>query len=129
MSTTCAASPTRSTPMTRMSVSFSSRSGPAARLSSTSASGTFPSTPWSTRRFRFTWRDGRAADMPLTLYVDGDRWHQHLQQVRDAHPGIVPVLKGNGYGFGLGRLASKAAWLGVDTVAVGTYPEVAPVVK
>ena len=65
--------------------------------------------------------------MPLTLYVDGPRWRTHLTQVRDSHPGIVPVLKGNGYGFGLDRLAGRAAWLGVDTVAVGTYPEVAPV--
>jgi alanine racemase len=63
--------------------------------------------------------------MPLTLYVDGARWRAHLQQVRDSHPGIVPVLKGNGYGFGIERLASRAAWLGVDTVAVGTYGEVA----
>jgi alanine racemase len=67
--------------------------------------------------------------MPLTLYVDGDRWRTHLQEVRDAHPGIVPVLKGNGYGFGVSRLAAKAAWLGVDTVAVGTYPEVATAVE
>jgi alanine racemase len=66
--------------------------------------------------------------MPLTLYVDGERWRGHLQQVRDAHPGIVPVLKGNGYGFGLERLAQRASWLGVDTVAVGTYDEVTPVV-
>src|SRR6476619_2419824 len=66
--------------------------------------------------------------MPLTLYVDGERWRAHLQRVRDAHPGIVPVLKGNGYGFGLERLAQRAAWLGVDTVAVGSYAEVAPVV-
>ncbi len=65
--------------------------------------------------------------MPLTLYVDGDRWRHHLQAVRDAHPGIVPVLKGNGYGFGLDRLAHRAAWLGADTVAVGMYAEVAPV--
>ncbi|NUR08070.1 MAG: alanine racemase [Nocardioidaceae bacterium] len=64
--------------------------------------------------------------MPLTLYVDGERWRKHLQAVRDAHPGIVPVLKGNGYGFGIGRLAATSAWLGADTVAVGTYPEVAP---
>ena len=65
--------------------------------------------------------------MPLTLYVDGERWRTHLQQVRDAHPGIVPVLKGNGYGFGLERLAQRASWLGVDTIAVGTYAEVASV--
>jgi hypothetical protein len=62
--------------------------------------------------------------VPLTLYVDGNRWRTHLNAVRDAHPGIVPVLKGNGYGFGLERLARTAAWFGVDTVAVGEYPEV-----
>jgi alanine racemase-like protein len=60
----------------------------------------------------------------LSLYVDGDRWRSHLRGVLDSHPGLVPVLKGNGYGFGLHRLARKAAWLGVDTVAVGTYDEV-----
>ncbi len=38
-------------------------------------------------------------------------------------PGLTPVAKGNGYGFGLGRLARKAQWLGVDTLAVGTYDE------
>ena len=63
--------------------------------------------------------------MPLTLYVDGDRWHAHLRRVRDAHPGIVPVIKGNGYGFGIARLAERSTWLGVDTLAVGTYAEVA----
>jgi alanine racemase len=62
--------------------------------------------------------------MPVTLYVDGDKWRTHLRAVRDAHPGIVPVLKGNGYGFGVDRLARKAASLGVDTVAVGEYAEV-----
>jgi alanine racemase len=62
--------------------------------------------------------------MPVTLYVDGERWRHQLQAVRDAHPGIVPVIKGNGYGFGIDRLARKAAWLGVDTVAVGEYTEV-----
>jgi hypothetical protein len=65
--------------------------------------------------------------MPLTLYVDGPRWRAHQQQVCDAHPGIVPVVKGNGYGFGVPRLAQEAERLGVDTVAVGMYHEVAPV--
>jgi alanine racemase len=60
----------------------------------------------------------------LTLYVDGERWRSHLRAVRDAHPGLVPVAKGNGYGFGNARLARKAQWLGVDTLAVGTYAEV-----
>jgi len=61
--------------------------------------------------------------MTLTLTVDGERWRRHLRAVADAHPGLVPVAKGNGYGFGLARLARKAQWLGVDTVAVGTYDE------
>jgi alanine racemase len=61
--------------------------------------------------------------MTLTLTVDGDRWRRHLRAVADAHPGLVPVAKGNGYGFGLARLARKAQWLGVDTLAVGTYDE------
>ncbi|MFC5176302.1 alanine racemase [Nocardioides taihuensis] len=61
--------------------------------------------------------------MSLTLTVDGDRWRTHLRAVAAAHPGLVPVVKGNGYGFGLHRLARRAAWLGVDTIAVGTYEE------
>ncbi len=61
--------------------------------------------------------------MSLTLTVDGDRWRTHLKTVAGEQPGLVPVAKGNGYGFGLGRLARKADWLGVDTLAVGTYDE------
>jgi alanine racemase len=63
----------------------------------------------------------------LTLYVDGPRWRAHLEQVVATHPGIVPVAKGNGYGFGNRRLAEVAQQLGADTVAVGTYAEVAEV--
>jgi len=59
----------------------------------------------------------------LSLYVDGDRWRTHLKDVLARNPGLVPVAKGNGYGFGLHRLARKAEWLGVDTIAVGTYDE------
>ncbi len=62
--------------------------------------------------------------MGLVLRVDGDRWRAHLRGVHDRHPGLVPVVKGNGYGFGLGRLARKSAWLGVDTLAIGTYEEI-----
>ena len=66
--------------------------------------------------------------MSLTLTVDGDRWRGHLRAVADAEPDLVPVAKGNGYGFGLGRLARKAEWLRqragcCDTLAVGTYDE------
>ena len=61
------------------------------------------------------------------MYVDGRRWHAHLQRVHDTRPGLVPVIKGNGYGFGVERLAEGAAWLGVDTVAAGMYSEVVPI--
>ena len=61
--------------------------------------------------------------MSLVLHVDGDRWRAHLRSTLASHPGLVPVAKGNGYGLGLGRLARKAEWLGVDTLAVGTYEE------
>jgi alanine racemase len=67
--------------------------------------------------------------MSLTLTVDGERWRRHLRTVADATPGLVPVAKGNGYGFGIGRLARKAAWLGADTLAVGTYHELPEVMQ
>lgn len=62
--------------------------------------------------------------MSLILRVDGVRWRTHLRAVHERNPGLVPVAKGNGYGFGLTRLARRAQWLGVDTLAVGTYEEV-----
>jgi alanine racemase len=61
--------------------------------------------------------------MSLTLTVDGELWRRHLRAAADATPGLVPVIKGNGYGFTVGRLARKSAWLGADTVGVGTYTE------
>ncbi len=61
--------------------------------------------------------------MSLNLTVDGERWRRHLRLVADTTPGLVPVAKGNGYGFGVARLARKSDWLGVDTLAVGTYHE------
>jgi len=38
--------------------------------------------------------------MALTLTVDRARWQAHVAAVRATHPGLVPVVKGNGYGFG-----------------------------
>ena len=67
--------------------------------------------------------------MSLTLTVAGDRWRRHLRSVADQTPGLVPVAKGNGYGFGLARLARKADWLGADTLAVGTYEELPEVAQ
>jgi len=59
----------------------------------------------------------------LTLHVDVPRWRAQHERVRAAYPGLVPVIKGNGYGFGLDLLAHEAARLGADTVAVGTDAE------
>ncbi len=67
--------------------------------------------------------------MSFVLYVDGDRWRAQLRAVTAAHVGIVPVIKGNGYGFGSGRLARRAGWLGADTIAVGTYEDVPEVLS
>jgi hypothetical protein len=61
--------------------------------------------------------------MSLRLTVDGERWRAHLRSVVEETPGLVPVAKGNGYGFTLGRLARRADWLGSDVLAVGTYAE------
>lgn len=63
--------------------------------------------------------------MPLTLQVDVQRWRQHTRRIIDANAGIVPVIKGNGYGLGRDLLATEAAALGADQIAVGTYEEIA----
>jgi hypothetical protein len=60
----------------------------------------------------------------FTLYVDGRRWREHQDTFAAATPGLVPVAKGNGYGFGNRRLAAEAARLRSDTIAVGTPDEV-----
>jgi alanine racemase len=60
----------------------------------------------------------------VRLRLDAERWREHLGVVARATPGLVPVIKGNGYGFGRTRLAEEAARLGVDTVAVGVAKEV-----
>ncbi|NGN67486.1 alanine racemase [Streptomyces sp. A7024] len=63
--------------------------------------------------------------MALTLYIDTARWRGHQQQVLQQFPGIVPVCKGNGYGFGHERLAAEASGFGADVLAVGTVYEAA----
>ena len=44
-----------------------------------------------------------------------------------SHPGLVPVIKGNGYGFGIEFLAAEANRLGVETIAVGLASEISRV--
>ncbi|CAN2182458.1 Alanine racemase, N-terminal [Candidatus Nanopelagicaceae bacterium] len=65
--------------------------------------------------------------MPLSLHIDGQKWRSHLGAMVSAKPGLVPVIKGNGYGFGLEFLADEATRLGVDIVAVGLASEVVKV--
>jgi hypothetical protein len=65
--------------------------------------------------------------MTLSLYVDGPSWRAHTDSVAAAQPGLVPVVKGNGYGFGLALAAAEAARLGVPTLAVGLCGEVGQV--
>lgn len=65
--------------------------------------------------------------MTLTLQIDHDRWLAHLRRTLAGQPGTVPVLKGNGYGFGVDFLARRMSGLGVEQVAVGTDQELAVV--
>lgn len=62
------------------------------------------------------------ARVTVTLTVRTAPWRAHVAQLANAVDGLVPVVKGNGYGFGriaLARLASEFC----DTVAVGTIHE------
>jgi alanine racemase len=66
----------------------------------------------------------------LTLTVDRQRWRAHLARTVAAFPGLVPVVKGNGYGFGRTYLAELVAvWArtttALDELAVGTVHELA----
>jgi alanine racemase len=65
----------------------------------------------------------------VTLRLNTARWREYLRTVAEAVPGIVPVIKGNGYGFGLRRLAEESALLGVHVAAVGMAREVASVTE
>ncbi|KQX74129.1 MULTISPECIES: alanine racemase [unclassified Aeromicrobium] len=58
------------------------------------------------------------------LDVDAARWRRSISAVAESRPGLVPVIKGNGYGFGRSLLAMEASAIGVTTISVGTYAEV-----
>lgn len=61
--------------------------------------------------------------MSFDLHVGTQRWRTHLDVVATRSPGLVPVVKGNGYGFGAGELLSEAARMSADLVAVGTVAD------
>jgi alanine racemase len=60
--------------------------------------------------------------MTVRLTVRTAVWRAQVAQVAHAVDGLVPVVKGNGYGFGRQRLAQVAAELS-DTIAVGNVHE------
>ena len=60
--------------------------------------------------------------MTITLTVRTAPWRAHIAQLANAVDGLVPVVKGNGYGFGRVALAQLASEF-CDTVAVGTVHE------
>ena len=60
--------------------------------------------------------------MTITLSVRTALWRADVARLASAVDGLVPVVKGNGYGFGRLLLADIAAQF-ADTVAVGTVHE------
>ena len=62
--------------------------------------------------------------MTIRLTVERERWWNHATDVAATTPGLVPVVKGNGYGFGRVGLAVAAVELS-PLIAVGTVHELA----
>lgn len=60
--------------------------------------------------------------MTIRLSVDRTRWWAHVRSVAERVDGLVPVVKGNGYGFGRAELAALATRLS-PILAVGTVHE------
>lgn len=64
--------------------------------------------------------------MTVRLSVDRQRWTNHVTSTLAEYPAPVPVVKGNGYGFGRDHLAAIAAQQ-CTTIAVGTVHELGSV--
>lgn len=61
--------------------------------------------------------------MTIQLSVHEGKWLSHVQRVAKATPGLVPVVKGNAYGFRRWNLMPLATQLATE-IAVGTIFEV-----
>ena len=69
--------------------------------------------------------------MAVILTVDVATWHRQLDETAARLSDgcrLLPVTKGNGYGFGRARLVAAATRLGCSDVAVGTIHELDAVV-
>lgn len=66
-------------------------------------------------------------DVTLRLTIDADAWRRHVDTVVGTVDGLVPVIKGNGYGFGRHFLAGQVARF-ADELAVGTVYEAADLI-
>lgn len=62
----------------------------------------------------------------VRLTIQTARWRSHVARLAAEVDGLVPVVKGNGYGFGRAQLAATAAEF-ADMIAVGTIHEIAEV--
>ncbi len=61
--------------------------------------------------------------MTLSLNVDTKAWRAHTRAFADSVPGLVPVAKGNGYGFRNTTLAAEAQHFDGGVIAVGVSRE------
>ncbi len=69
--------------------------------------------------------------MTFGISIEAGAWRQHCDAFRDrvqaSDAGLVPVIKGDGYGLGQALLAREAGRMGLQAVAVGTVHEVSAV--
>jgi len=65
--------------------------------------------------------------MTFRLTIDVPAWHRTQEEAAARFPGLVPVIKGNGYGFGSALLSARATALRAETVGVGVSGEIASV--
>ena len=62
----------------------------------------------------------------LTLHIDSERWRHHISHYVARHHGdLIPVIKGNGYGFGIPTLAREASNFEASAVACYNAEEAA----
>jgi alanine racemase len=65
--------------------------------------------------------------MTFLLKVDAEKFRGHLVSMMNSHATagaeLVPVIKGNGYGFGRRLLAAEATRFGSNRIAIGTVWE------